>query len=107
MINYHPYTIGFDSIFDRLETLSKRPQPYPPHDIIKIDDDTFAIQLAVAGLRDEDIDISYNKHILRAHACVRRARASRGGWGSDKYSFKTNTYMEYKSLFFYGDSGRS
>ena len=37
------WTIGFDSMFDRLEKLQSQQQSYPPHNIIKHGEDKFEI----------------------------------------------------------------
>jgi molecular chaperone IbpA len=58
-----PYTklsVGLDEFFDELARMSAVSQPdsnYPPYNIIKYNDDTFAIELAVAGFDLDDIDI--------------------------------------------------
>lgn len=58
-----PYTklsVGLDEFFDELARMSAVSQPdsnYPPYNIIKYNDDTYAIELAVAGFDLDDIDI--------------------------------------------------
>lgn len=49
------FAVGFDSIFDRLESREKA--SYPPHNIVKHDEDMFEIALAVAGFSDKDLSV--------------------------------------------------
>jgi molecular chaperone IbpA len=37
---------------------------YPPHNVIKTGDDTVTIEVAVAGFREGEIDISLDKRVL-------------------------------------------
>jgi molecular chaperone IbpA len=52
-------TVGFDRLFDLLETGSRSDAPdgYPPFDIVKVGEDNYRITLAVAGFRPEDIEV--------------------------------------------------
>jgi molecular chaperone IbpA len=49
------FAVGFDSIFDRLESREKA--SYPPHNIVKHNEDEFEIALAVAGFSDKDLSV--------------------------------------------------
>lgn len=61
---YSPFSVGFESIFDRLGQVNKTTHTYPPHNIVKIDDETYQIELAVAGLKEEDIDVKVEDSTL-------------------------------------------
>ena len=55
-----PFAVGFDRTFDTLELLASsraKETNYPPYNIRKISEDQYAIELAVAGFEDKDIDI--------------------------------------------------
>lgn len=62
----HKFGIGFDNIFDELMRVNAQQTNtnYPPYNIIKHDEDHFAIELAVAGFKDGDIEIILEKNIL-------------------------------------------
>ncbi len=62
----HKFGIGFDNLFDELLRVNAQQANtnYPPYNIIKNDDDHFAIELAVAGFREGDIKITVEKNIL-------------------------------------------
>ena len=58
--------LGFEPLFDRLQRLSEtsdRSSGYPPYNIRK-DGNHFAIEVAVAGLSKEDIQIELSDSIL-------------------------------------------
>ena len=60
-----PYTIGYDNIFDRFETMFDNDHffsqtgNYPPYNIVKTGDYTYDIELALAGFGKKDIDVQY------------------------------------------------
>lgn len=60
----HAWSVGFDSVFDRLERLNAQQPSYPPHNVVKIDDDSFRIEVAVAGLSQEDLEIEQDNNVL-------------------------------------------
>jgi molecular chaperone IbpA len=61
-----PFFVGFERIADRVNTATKLAsvQKYPPYNIIKTDDNSYVIELAVAGLSEEDIEIELHDGIL-------------------------------------------
>jgi molecular chaperone IbpA len=57
--------IGFDHIFDQLENIHKHAKDtYPPHNVVKDDEFKFCLELAVAGFKQEHIDIEVKDHVL-------------------------------------------
>ncbi|MAI28749.1 MAG: heat-shock protein [Pelagibacteraceae bacterium TMED124] len=53
-----PYSIGFDSLFDRLFDMDlESSSSYPPYNISKIDDNNYIIEMALAGFNKDDIEI--------------------------------------------------
>jgi molecular chaperone IbpA len=60
-----PATVGFDRFFEAFDALEKAStQTYPPHNIVKVDDNNFVIELAVAGFTKDDIEIEKVKNEL-------------------------------------------
>lgn len=55
--NVRPFTVGFDRVFDNLNTVSEIANNYPPYNIIKNEDDNFTIEIACAGFRKEEFNI--------------------------------------------------
>jgi len=62
----HKFGIGFDSIFEDIHRLSSLAgkDNYPPYNVIKIDDDHFCIELALAGIDKEALDIELDQNQL-------------------------------------------
>jgi molecular chaperone IbpA len=60
-----PFFIGFNRELNRLNTAHKtNSQSYPPYDLLKLDEDTYKISLAVAGFSKSDIDVSVDNGTL-------------------------------------------
>ena len=59
-------TVGFDRLFDMLEnnTMGGNGENYPPFDLIKAGDNQYRIELAVAGFKPEEIDITAQQNVL-------------------------------------------
>jgi molecular chaperone IbpA len=58
--------VGFDRLFDMLETsaASGNGENYPPFDLIKVDDNKYRIEVAVAGFRRDEIEITAHQNVL-------------------------------------------
>ena len=67
-IDFTPYrrsTVGFDHLFDLLESSVRNSgDNYPPFNIEKRGEDEFRITLALAGFKPEDIDITAQQNLL-------------------------------------------
>lgn len=60
-----PFFIGFNRELSRLNNAHKtNSHSYPPYDLLKLDEDTYRISLAVAGFSKEDIDVSVDNGTL-------------------------------------------
>src|SRR3954449_12345355 len=59
-------TVGFDRLFDMLENSSLAPgqENYPPFDLIKLGDNDYRIELAVAGFKPDELDITAQQNVL-------------------------------------------
>ena len=69
--------VGFDRLFDMLETsaASGNGENYPPFDLIKLDDNKYRIEIAVAGFKRHEIDITAHQNSL----IVRGQKAEENG----------------------------
>ena len=65
--NFHRATIGFDRLFDEMETrfANSASNGYPPYNIVQINEDEYMISLAVAGFGMANLDVTKDKNILR------------------------------------------
>jgi molecular chaperone IbpA len=63
---YRRSTIGFDRLFDMLENGSagQGQENYPPFDLIKTGENEYRIELAIAGFKPEEIDITAQQNVL-------------------------------------------
>jgi len=63
-VNRH--TIGFDRLFDELGRTfaNSKAENYPPYNIIKVDEHNWAIQVAVAGFGEYELDVEFKDNIL-------------------------------------------
>ena len=55
---YRPFGIGFDQLFQEFDSIQKENTTvYPPHNVVKLDEDQYVIELAVAGFAELELDI--------------------------------------------------
>lgn len=59
-----PLFIGFDRMIERMREQTPGQTNYPPYNIAKIDDDNYAIELAVAGFGEDELDIELKDGVL-------------------------------------------
>jgi len=60
-------SIGFDRIFNTLERLnssSNATESYPPYNIIRTGDDSFIVELALAGFKKEELEVEVKESVL-------------------------------------------
>ena len=59
-------SVGFDRVFNLLENAQRARSisDWPPYDIVKTDDDTYRISIAVAGFGQDDLDITFQSNLL-------------------------------------------
>lgn len=66
----HQTTLGFEKLFNEIEKVmamtpaEKSVSHYPPHNIIKTDENKYVVELAVAGFNKDEIDIQVKENIL-------------------------------------------
>ena len=59
-------SVGFDRLFDMLENSAgaTTQENYPPFDLIKLGENDYRIELAVAGFKPDEIDITAQQNVL-------------------------------------------
>jgi len=68
--NFDPFfsrTVGFEHIFDRLNSIAEdntATPSYPPYNIRRHSDDKFDIEIAVAGFREEELNVEYKDNTI-------------------------------------------
>ena len=57
----YPQFVGFDNLFNELERIVEGQQTrnatFPPHNIIKVDDNRFIVEMAVAGFGEDEVSV--------------------------------------------------
>jgi len=59
-----PFFIGWDRHFQDLEKVMHNSTNYPPYNLVEVSEDTYMIELALAGFKKEDISIEQEKNVL-------------------------------------------
>ena len=62
----HRQAIGFDSLFEQLnrQFTNSKSDNYPPHNVVKLDDTHYVIEVAVAGFAEDEIDVELKENVL-------------------------------------------
>jgi len=64
---FTPYAVGFDRVFDRLQNLPDhqvQSTGFPPYNIRKEGDYNFVIEIALAGLSKDDLEVEVTEGVL-------------------------------------------
>jgi molecular chaperone IbpA len=69
---YSPFSVGLDDVFNRLEAMSGHNTSYPPYNLIKHDGSNYEIEIALAGFKAEEIEVSTEQNILRVASRVEK-----------------------------------
>jgi molecular chaperone IbpA len=69
--NLRPITVGFDNMFDHFEHMlddsffsNGTAGNFPPYNIVKTGENTYDVELALAGFNKKDIDVEYKENTL-------------------------------------------
>lgn len=74
---YTPFNVGLESIFNRLDAMSGHNTNYPPYNIIKNDNANYEIEIALAGFKSDEIEVSTEQNILRVTSKVEKRDTER------------------------------
>ena len=89
--------LGFEDAFKMLDHYSSKSE-YPPYNIERVSEDKYTLELAVAGFKKEDIDISIEKNTLKieGESAKKDAEYIHKGLASRRFTraFHLNKYME-------------
>ena len=59
-----PFFIGWDRHFKDLEKVMHNSTNYPPYNLVKLNDDDYIIELALAGFKKDDVQVEQEKNVL-------------------------------------------
>ncbi len=68
--NLRPLTVGFDDMFDHFEHMmddsffGRSVANFPPYNIVKTGENTYDVELALAGFNKKDIEVEYKENQL-------------------------------------------
>ena len=68
--NLRPLTVGFDDMFDHFEHMMDDSffrgtmGNFPPYNIVKTGENTYDVELALAGFNKKDIEVEYKENML-------------------------------------------
>jgi len=57
-------TVGFDRLFDLIDSYAEQSNGYPPYNIERSDETHYRITLAVAGFAEKDLDVEVRDGVL-------------------------------------------
>jgi len=96
-----PFFIGFNREMERMASVHSAAsrQSYPPYDVLKLDEDTFQVSLAVAGFSKDDIEVTVEDGTLKVSGEIVEvidAEVLHKGIAARKFtrSFALGEYME-------------
>ena len=68
--NLRPLTVGFDDMFDHFEHMmddsffGRSVGNFPPYNIVKTGENTYDVELALAGFNKKDIEVEFKENLL-------------------------------------------
>ena len=101
--NLLPSTVGFDRLLSTLDEALNIPEKvltsYPPYNIAKISEDKYVIELAVAGFKREEIDITLEDNKLTV-----QGNAKKDEDGSKTYYHRGIALRNFTRVFTLADT---
>ncbi len=91
--------VGFDHLFKELDHTTRHANDhYPPHNILKLNDDQYLIELAVAGFSQDELEVDIKERTLTVkgeHKSNGREYIHRGiSTKKFKRTFRLSEYVE-------------
>jgi molecular chaperone IbpA len=74
---YSPFSVGMDDVFNRLEAMTGHNTSYPPYNLIKHDGSNYEIEIALAGFKADEIEVSTEQNILRVTSKIEKRDTER------------------------------
>jgi len=102
---YRRSTVGFDRLFDMLEnnTFGQGQENYPPFDLIKLGENDYRIELAVAGFKPDEIDITAQQNVLLVSGRKKEESDSGPNSGGDNYIYRGIATRSFERRFALAD----
>ena len=80
-----PYSVGFDSVFDHFGRMFEDDMfdvsvpNYPPYNIVKVKDNHYNIEVALAGYNKKDIEVNYENNMLTIKTADKKSEDKKEG----------------------------
>ena len=79
---YSPVSLGLGDLFNRLDAFTDSAATnYPPYNIVKVDDTTQQLEIALAGFSRDEIEVAVERNVLTV-------KTIREGTDGREYSYK-------------------
>ena len=79
---YNPVSFGLEDMFRRLDVLQDSTATnYPPYNIVKLNDTTQQLEIALAGFKREEIEVAVERNVLTV-------KTNRSGADTREYTHK-------------------
>jgi len=86
--------IGFDRIFNQLDNVRASTKTYPPHNVVKIDDDNWLVELAAAGFSKDELTVELHENTLTIRQKVEQASRQYLYRGLAMRNFEKSLYIQ-------------
>lgn len=87
--------VGFDHLFQELDWVAKHAtDTYPPHNIVKVSEDDYLIEIAVAGFTLDNLDIEQDERTLTV-----KGEIAKGDGEEPSYIHKGISQKKFKRVF--------
>ena len=80
-----PVSVGFDSVFDHFGSMFEDDMfdisvpNYPPYNIVKVKDNHYNIEVALAGYSKKDIEVNYENNMLTIKTADQKSEDKKEG----------------------------
>ena len=80
-----PVSVGFDSVFDHFGSMFEDDMfdisvpNYPPYNIVKVKDNHYNIEVALAGYNKKDIEVNYENNMLTIKTADQKSENKKEG----------------------------
>lgn len=98
--DYVPHAVGLDDVFHRLDSMTQHNVKYPPYNLIKHDNSKYEIEIALAGFKQSEIEVSTESNILRVASKTKNTDTER------KYLHQGLSKRAFNSSWQMGDDVR-
>lgn len=101
--NLLPSTVGFDRLLSTLDEAFNLPEKvitsYPPYNIVKVSDDKYVIELALAGFKRDELDITVEENKLTIRGSTKKDEE-----GSKTYYHRGIAFRSFSRSFTLADT---